>query len=72
MTDTLVDALPREINRVREIQDQYKSMRGMLNIEVEPAIAMMEAEIQCAINASVAGDVVQMVRSLVALRGYVA
>lgn len=69
-TDTLADALPREITRVRETQDHYKAMRGRPNLIVEPAIMMMEAEIQAAIRACAAGDVVEMLRSLKTLREY--
>ncbi len=63
MTDTLADALPREIDRVREIQDQYKSLRRMPNVIVEPQIAMMEAAIQSGVRAAAAGDVVEMIRA---------
>lgn len=68
MTDTLADALPREINRVREIQDQFKSLRGMPNTIVEPQIAIMEGALRRAIAASTSGDVIEMMRAYEALK----
>ena len=70
MTDTLADALPAEIARVRVIQDHYKELNGMPHVMVGPIIMMIEAEIQTAIRAAASGDVVQMIRSLQSLRGY--
>lgn len=70
MTETLADALPKEIDRVRQIQDEFKSLRGMPNIIVEPQIAMMEAEIQQAIRACSSGDVVEMLRCHSSLKEY--
>lgn len=69
-TTTLADALPHEINRVRELQDQMKSLRGMPNVIVEPQIAMMEAELQEAIRACTEGDTVAMVRIYSTLKEY--
>lgn len=68
--NTLADALPAEITRVRGIQDQFKELRGMPNVIVEPQIMMMEAEIQAAIKASADGDVVEMLRCYNSLREY--
>lgn len=67
---SLAEALPAEINRVREIQDQFKELRGMPNVIVEPQIAMMEADIQWAVSASASGDVVEMLRAHEALKGW--
>jgi hypothetical protein len=69
-TETLADALPKEINRVRGIQDQFKSLRGMPNVIVEPQIMMMEAEIQAAMKAMAEGDVVAMLRIYQSLKEY--
>lgn len=66
----LAEALPQEIARVREIQDMYKSMRGMPNIIVEPQIMMMESEIQSAIKACAEGDVIEMLQCYESLKGY--
>ena len=70
MTTTLGEALPKEITRVRDIQDEYKKLRSMPNVVVEPQIAMMEAEIRAAIKASAEGDVIAMMRSYESLKGY--
>lgn len=67
---SLGEMLPQEINRVRDIQDQYKSLRGMPNVIVEPQIMLMENEIQAAMKAMVEGDTVAMLRSYDALKGY--
>lgn len=70
MSESLAEALPAEINRVRTLQDQYKTLRGMPNVMVEPGIAMMEQAIQRAIVASSAGDVVEMLRAYEDLKGF--
>ena len=67
---SLADALPAEINRVRGVQDEFKALRGMPNIMVEPQIAMMEADIQAAITASASGDTVGMLQAFGALKGW--
>jgi hypothetical protein len=68
--ETLADALPKEITRVRGVQDQYKTLRGMPNVMVEPQIMMMEAEIQAAMKAMAEGDVVAMLRVYRSLKEY--
>ncbi len=67
---SLADALPAEINRVRELQDQYKSLRAMPNVMVEPQIAMMESAIRDGIAAAASGDVVPMMLAFEALKGW--
>lgn len=66
----LAEQLPKEITRVRELQAQFKELRRMPNVIVEPQIAMMEASIQAAIKASAEGDVVEMIRCYQDLKGY--
>ena len=70
MTETLGDALPKEIDRVREIQDQFKALRNTPGVMVEPQIMMMEASIGAAIRALACGDVVAMLRCHADLKGY--
>ena len=70
MTETLADALPKEITRVRKLQDEFKALRGLENTIVEPQIMIMEHEIQAAINALASGDVVEMIRCHKALKEY--
>jgi hypothetical protein len=67
---SLAVELPNEINRVRELQKQYESMRSMPNVIVEPQIAMMEGAIQTAIRASSGGDVIAMLRAYETLKGF--
>ncbi len=67
---SLASELAAEINRVRALQDDFKSLRGMANVIVEPQIAMMEADIQRAIEVSTSGDVVGMLRAWEALKGW--
>lgn len=69
---SLAIELPNEINRVRAVQDEFKALRALPNVIVEPQIAMMEHDIQAAINASAAGDVISMLRSYEALKAWVA
>ena len=67
-SETLAEGLPREINRVRAVQDEFKALRGMPNVIVEPQIAMMEADIQAAITATATHDVVAMLKAYAALQ----
>ncbi len=67
---SLAEDLPNQINRVRGVQDEFKSLRGMPNVMVEPQIAMMEADIQAGITASASGDVLAMLRAYEALKGW--
>ena len=67
---SLAEALPAEIKRVRGLQDQYKELRGMPNVIVEPQIMMMEHAIDRAIEASASGDVVAMLRAYEDLKEY--
>lgn len=67
---TLAEALPDEINRVRKIIDMYKSMRGTPGLNVEPAIALMEASVSGAIKAAASGDVIHMLGVLRDLQGF--
>ncbi len=65
--NTLGDALPREIARVRdEIMPAY--------IEIGPpgafALAMMRSDLDAASRAMIEGDTVGMIRAYEALKGY--
>lgn len=66
----LAEALPVEINRVRGVQDEFKAMRGMRDVIVEPQIAMMEQSIQLGISAAAAGDVIAMLCAYEDLKGW--
>lgn len=64
-TETLADALPREMARVREVLGLYR--------QIGPAgifgASMIEQDLRNADRAMAAGDVVGMLRSLETLRG---
>ena len=64
-TETLADALPREMARVRTVLGYYK--------EIGPAGAIgamfIEQDLQAADRAVMSGDVVAMVQALETLRG---
>lgn len=67
---SVAEALPQEIARITRIKESYISMRGNPQINVEPAILMMTAEINQAVKALADGDVVQMLRSYQSLKEY--
>jgi hypothetical protein len=73
MTDTLADALPREIARVSAIRDDYRDM-ARAHPEIAWAtnitIAVMEASIHRAIKACASGDVVEMLQAHQDLKEY--
>lgn len=63
--ETLADALPKEMARVREVLGHYR--------EIGPAgrfgAAMIEQDLRNADRAVMSGDVIAMLRSLETLRG---
>ncbi len=66
---SLAQALPEEINRVRRLQDHYKSLRGEDFWFFEPAIALMETAITEGIVSMGSGDVVRMIKAFAVLQG---
>jgi hypothetical protein len=69
--DTLADALPREITRVRdEVLPAYEELRSLPNVVVEPQIAMMKHAMNEAAKACASGDVVAMIRWHEELKGW--
>lgn len=63
LPDTLGDALPREMARVRDVvMPQYVALRGMPGVNVEFALVMMRADLDAAAKALAEGDVVAMLR----------
>ena len=67
--DTLGEALPREMARVRdEVLPRYIALRGMRNVIVEPQIMMMRADLDAAAKALAEGDVVEMLRAYQSLK----
>lgn len=70
-SETLAEALPREIARVRDdVLGGFLMLRGMPNVIVEPQIAMVRAELDAAARAMAEGDVVAMLRAYQSLKEY--
>jgi len=73
MTDTLADALPREIARVSATRDRWRDMakdHPELGPGMTITIAIMQAEIDYAVHACANGDAVEMLTALESLKGY--
>lgn len=67
MTDSLAEALPREMARVRdEVMPPYVEIGrdGMF------ALAIMRADLDAAAKALAEGDVIEMIRVYESLKGY--
>ena len=73
MTDTLADALPREIARVSAKRDRWRDMAQKhpeLGLGMQLTINIMQAEINRAIRASCIGDIAEMLAAHQALKDY--
>lgn len=68
MSETLGDALPAQMARVRRLIVLYRE--PFLEGAGEIAARMMEASLQAADRAVISGDVVQMIRVYEDLKGY--
>lgn len=65
--DTLGDALPREVARVRdEVLPEYLAIGSPGRF----AVAMMRADLDRASHAMISGDVVEMIAAYTSLKGY--
>jgi hypothetical protein len=73
MSDTLADALPREIARVSAKRDRWRDMMKE-HPELGPGmaftIAIMQAEIDRAVKACAHGDIGEMLAALQSLKDY--
>lgn len=72
MSDTLAEALPREIARVTAKKERWQHMLREYNMGpgMQLSINIMQMEIETAIRASASGDVVAMMASLQSLKDY--
>jgi hypothetical protein len=73
MTDTLADALPREIARVSAKRDRWRDLvkeHPELGRGMELTTRIMQAEIDEAIRACANGDIVEMLTALQSLKDY--
>jgi hypothetical protein len=72
-TDTLADALPREIARISAKRDRWRDMMRAhpeLGSGMGLTIAIMQAEIDRAVKAIASGDVIEMLNAHQALKDY--
>jgi hypothetical protein len=73
MTDTLADALPREIARVSAKRDRWRDMlrdHPELGPGMAFTVAIMQAEIDSAVKACATGDIAEMLGALQSLKDY--
>jgi hypothetical protein len=65
VSETLADALPKEMARVREVLGHYREIgpAGMIGA------SFIEQDLRAADQAVMSGDVVAMIRALETLRG---
>lgn len=72
MSDTLADALPREIARVTAKKERWQGyLRDHdMGPGMQLSINIMQAEIEAAVKACASGDVTEMMAALKSLRGY--
>lgn len=72
MTDTLADALPREIARVTAKKERWQAMlkEHDMGPGMQFSINIMQAEIERGVRALASGDVIEMMQSLSALKDY--
>lgn len=67
MTNTLGEALPKEIKRVR---DEVMPVYVAIGAPGRLALAMMRADLDAASKAMIEGDLVEMIRCYKALQEY--
>ena len=73
MTDTLADALPREIARVSAKRDRWRDMakdHPALGPGMNVSIAIMQYQIDQAVKACASGDVAEMLSAYHWLKDY--
>lgn len=73
MTETLADALPAEMARVRDKRDRWITLAAEhpeLGPGMQLTIAIMGAELDRAAQAAASGDVADMLAALQSLRDY--
>ena len=72
MSDTLAEALPREIARVTAKKERWQQMQREHNMGpgMQLSINIMQMEIENAIKAAASGDVTAMLTSLQSLKDY--
>lgn len=72
MTDTmnLAESLANEIARVSELRGTYAAMDGMPRINVKPVLYLIDASLLIAKSAVGSGNIVEMAKSIMDLKGF--
>lgn len=68
MSDTLGEAFPKEQARCRGLLKQYEQLRSMPGVNVNFAVAAIEAVLKKADEAAISGDPVAMLRAFQAMK----
>jgi hypothetical protein len=66
----VAEKLAREIRRVTELREQYARMDGMPNINVKPAMAMMNLALNAACEATGMNDAEVQIAAVKELESY--
>lgn len=66
----VAEGLAREIRRITHLLRDYEALKGMPNVIVEPAIAVMNHALEEACLASGSGDIAHVLRSYENLKGF--
>jgi hypothetical protein len=66
----VAEKLAREIRRVTELREQYARMDGMPNINVKPAMAMMNLALNAACEAAGMNDAEVQIAAVKELESY--
>jgi hypothetical protein len=66
----LAEGLAREIKRVTELRAVYKSLEGMPQVMVQPALFMMDEALESASVAAGSNDIAQMLTAFQDLKSF--
>jgi len=66
----LPEKLAREIGRVTELRRQYAALDGMPQVNVKPAMALMDAALEIAKLAAVSADIEAQLLAIRILGGF--
>ena len=69
MTESLGEALPKELIRARGLVEHYVGLRGTPGVNVEPAIVVLNGFISVAEKAMIEGDLPTMIHVYQSLKG---
>lgn len=69
MSESLAEAYAREQARLDSVIETYKSMRGMPQVNVEPAIILLQDLRLRSYDAAMSGDPIKMLRLYEEMKG---